>query len=693
MSESSNTNNKEPPMDGSDNDAAQDNWESGLRRRRGGRNSTRNDDGNDEPQQENIEGRPNDNSRDRSTQNTQNNSSRQTNITPGPAAAGRSYANGIGASGGPSCGNGGAVGVLTSHAGVHNDRGTFGGAPSTPFKTPTKDADLVAVTPSSATTSGETAESTLLTQSPLSIRRRRSSNRGAAAPSLRRQYQLLRSQIVLLLGSASIGLVLFLFYALPLAAFVSLALMMSSISALFPVARSVIRARYEMELEHPLGLTRYLPDSMRVFLTETSLHEFMADGTFFMEYRYLLLYFMPGLQPDQVMNFINELPPRHREALLQPGLGRLMPSVMGHLMRTDNNDRGPANIDPLLLENDDDVSTASGLTIDREHQEEGGESDGADAQVTLLDAVTGLRRTLAGFPLDNGAPNTGNVASVAPGETPAGLHVAMQSSNSPIANITQVNAETCDDNQDDDNSSFDFSVDLSAQGLTNMLGNRNADAAPATPTAPANNSQRRNVIVELPQSSDLDPNHPDDQNQEEIQQQYELEGRILSEAASAAVANFSAQASAAARETASEAVVATSSWGIRAGALTGLIAGGGGIVAAVLANHQVGSTSPLFVTLGIMSGSRRNADSGSSSSGGADGSSGNANDEVPERQNGSSSQWIQGLFATSAFGFVGAGFAYFIRNRARAVIAANREKVLKDAPDREDGVDKPVRSE
>ena len=136
-------------------------------------------------------------------------------------------------------------------------------------------------------------------------------------------------------------------------------------------------------------------------------------------------------------------------------------------------------------------------------------------------------------------------------------------------------------------------------------------------------------------------------------------------------------------------MVATSSWGIRAGALTGLIAGGGGIVAAVLADHQVGSTSPLFVTLGIMSGSRRNVDSASSSSGGADRSSDNANDAVPERQNGSSSQWIQGLFATSAFGFVGAGFAYFIRNHARAVIAANRGKLLKDAPDREDGVDKP----
>ena len=145
----------------------------------------------------------------------------------------------------------------------------------------------------------------------------------------------------------------------------------------------------------------------------------------------------------------------------------------------------------------------------------------------------------------------------------------MQSSNSPIANISQVNAENCDDNQDDDNSSidfsaencddnqdddnssFDFNVDLSAQGLTHMLGNRDTDAAPATPTAPVNDSQLRNVIVEVPQSSALDPNHPDDQNEEEIQQQeYELEGRILSEAASVAVANFSAQASAAARETA-----------------------------------------------------------------------------------------------------------------------------------------------
>ncbi|KAL7541216.1 hypothetical protein ACHAXR_010733 [Thalassiosira sp. AJA248-18] len=696
----SKTTNKDPPVDGSSEDnAVQDTWEPGLRRRRGGaRNSTNNENnennddgigGNNETQRQgnNFNGRRIDGGNDRTVQN---NSPSQMHGTPGPTAAGGGggnyYAAGIGPIGTPSCGNGGvgggAVGILTSPtAGGGGTLGTFEGAPSTPYKTPTKDdaaGGLVAATPSSITTAGETAESTVLSQSPLRIHRRsrrgRSNSRSGgspATPSLRRQYQLLRSQILLLLGSSMIGLVLFLFYALPLAAFVSLALMVSSMGALVPVAGSILRARYELEMDDPMGLTRYLPDSVRVLLTETSLHDFMTDNTFFMENRYLLLYFMPGLQPEQLMNFIDQLPPRHREALLQPGLGRLMPSVMENLVRLDNDNRGNTNAELLPLENGDGASIASGLTVDQEHQGEGGEIEGAEAEVTLLDAVTGLRRTLATFAFDNGGSG-GDEAPTTPVGMPSATPVAhIANEDTTPANVDENYEEN---NQDDDNSSIDFSIDLNVQELTNMLPNQNANEAPVTPasSAPINNSELRNVIVEL------HPNQNSDQNDEEVQQEYDLEGQILSEAASAAVANYAAQASTAARETASEAVATTSSWFIRAGTLTGLIAGGGGIVAAVSSN---GSTSRLFVNLGTLSGSIRTADSASSSSRGTDESSGDANAAASER-------WIHGLFATSAFGFASAGFAYLIRNRVRAEIAANREKRLKDEQGSEDIVDK-----
>jgi hypothetical protein len=47
---------------------------------------------------------------------------------------------------------------------------------------------------------------------------------------------MLRSQIMLLLGSSALGLLLFLLYALPIAAFVSLLFVSVSINTLVPMA-------------------------------------------------------------------------------------------------------------------------------------------------------------------------------------------------------------------------------------------------------------------------------------------------------------------------------------------------------------------------------------------------------------------------------------------------------------------------
>ena len=659
MSEPNKSPNKEAPADSSEE--VQDTWEAGLRRRRG-RNSSNN---NNTPQREN-EGRSNGSAN--RNERAQNNGTRPrpSFASPGPAANGGNFTTGFGT---PCGSGGGGVGFLTSPvpgptpATPGTPFGNGGGA--TPYKTPTKDNnELVAVTPSSVSTAGETAESTLLSQSPLRIRRRSRSN-SLSNPNLQRQYQLLRSQIMLLLGSASLGLMLFLFYALPLAAFISLGLMLSSAGALVPVARSILRARYELEMEHPLGLTRYLPESLRVMLTETSLHDFMTDDRFFMENRYMLLYFMPGLQNSELMNYIDQLPPRHREALLQPGLGMLMPSFMENLMRLDNNGNNTGDANEGQMRNGGDDSTASGLTIGHDHHYLDGEEGGADAEVTLLDAVAGLPRTLAGFALDNGLP--GGALPPIP-ETPAGPPDALQTqlpgANHPSDNVANQAVDG------DDNSSFDFSIDISATGLP--LEDGDADEVPATPLAATNNAELQNVIVELPQQSDDRAR----ENEEEVQQQErDLEGRILSEAASAAMSNFATQASAAARETASEAVDTTSSTVVRVGAFTGLIAGGGGIVAAVLANQQT-----LVVTLGSMVGSIRNTGTASSTSG----SNANASTSLERRTQLQSNEWVQGLFATSAFGFASAGIAYLIRNRVRSNIAAKRETRLKNEQDRKD---------
>lgn len=690
-------------MEESDDDAAQEPWEAGLRQRRRRRrghsqSSSRNVDG-DGDGHDFLRREMSDNDRQTRPNDIGRNSVSIPRINRNTSATDGAYNSGIigGAAvvgGGPPCnGNGAAaVGVQSGPTAAGGGGGLIGnafglgaGQFTTPYKAPMKNIDdgaglLVAATPSSVTTAGETAESTLLSQSPINIRHRHNSNRQErsstnATQSLHRQYQLLRSQVILLFGSSVLGLVLFLFYALPLIAFISLLLMVSSMGALLPVVISFARARYEMEMEHPLGLIRYLPDSLRVFLTETTLHEFMADTTFFMETRYLLMYFIPGLSPEQLMEYIHRLPPRHRDALLEPGLGRLVPSVMEHLMRIDdnhnnNNLRGHYDLDnpdTLMVENyGDDASSASGLTIEREHQ--GG--DGSDVGVTFFEAVTGLRRTLSSFAFRY-ATDTNFEMPRRQAETSSYVDAASQRPLPQIANRATLNEAVHEGNQDGDDSSFDFSVDLSAHGLTHMVASQSttvAPIAPAVPAAPTNISGLTNVTVELPS-----------QNQDAMRllQEYDLEGMILSEAASAAVANYAGQASAAARVAASDAIVSSSSWIIRAGLFTGLIAGGGGIVATFLSHRQVPFDSP------GASGSTRPSNLSRPSLDGVDGSNSSGNDLRSEHRSGYV-MTLYGLFATSALGFAGAGVAYLVRNRARAVIAEKRQvKRLDDAPEKE----------
>ena len=67
------------------------------------------------------------------------------------------------------------------------------------------------------------------------------------------------------------------------------------------------------------GLLYYLPESIQNYIATTTLHEFMSDTTMFMEYRFLLLYFIPGLSEEQLMSFVQQLPDHRRQLLLNQG--------------------------------------------------------------------------------------------------------------------------------------------------------------------------------------------------------------------------------------------------------------------------------------------------------------------------------------------------------------------------------------
>lgn len=628
--EESSSNNNETP------------WQTGIRRRRRRSNSTNsNTDGDDDQRQSSPSRRIHDGA-------NHNINSRNTNSNAGLGGMGSGSGAAIGV-GGPCGGNGGvAVGGTAQSSAAF---GGVGGAPSTPYKAPFSSPspmgkDLVAVTPSSVTTA-ETAGSTLYTQSPLRVHRRRSSNRrDDSSPSLRRQYQLLQSQTMLLLGGAAMGLIFFLFFALPLAAFISLILMALSMGALVPVAASAVRARYELEMEHPLGLLRYLPDSLRVLLTETSIHQWMVEGTFWMEYRHLMLYVIPGIEPEQLMTFINRLPPRHRDVLLQPGLGRLLPpSTMRHFIRLDNDAAVSSDTThlPQILENDDtadDDSIASGLTHD--HDDRMSVID--DERVTFMEAIRSLRETLT-TTAEPFSPNETIISDedndVHPPNTATPV-AAVQNNTQEVSQVYE---------QDDDNSSFDISIDLD---MTDIAPRVNIDMTGTAPPAEISRPPEPEMNQQLEES-------PSSQEDE-----FDIEGRIISDAINAAIANYSSQASSAVVDSASGAVDSVSTWFIRTGTWTGFVAGGSGILAAM-----VSSSSPLSISLGALGGFINNNNTPREGAGG----DGDAAGSGVERRN---QTLVHGLLTTSAFGFASAGISYLVRNRVRGAIAAKRQKRLEN---------------
>ena len=109
----------------------------------------------------------------------------------------------------------------------------------------------------------------------------RNSNRQRKRPpenNKAREYELLKSQTLLLIGTAGIGFVLFLLFTLPIQALVGLTILISSLGACVLVATSAIKTKYQLELEHPLGLVRHLPEKIRCHLTEVSLHDCLSPS-------------------------------------------------------------------------------------------------------------------------------------------------------------------------------------------------------------------------------------------------------------------------------------------------------------------------------------------------------------------------------------------------------------------------------
>merc|ERR1712157_476641 len=86
------------------------------------------------------------------------------------------------------------------------------------------------------------------------------------------------------------------------------------------------------------GIVSYIPSSILQYEYPQTLDEYMRDTTFFMEYRYLLLYFIPGIDLEM---FIHMLPERRRDILFRKWT---IADILG--VEIDSHD------DKLLLENE-----------------------------------------------------------------------------------------------------------------------------------------------------------------------------------------------------------------------------------------------------------------------------------------------------------------------------------------------------
>jgi len=214
-------------------------------------------------------------------------------------------------------------------------------------------------------TEASTVASTALASTPmiklLPQSRSGKSSRTNSLDLLTRQRQMLSRETYLLLFFSSGTLFAFLYFYLPMMALISLGMFTSSTSLLFYTFVQRLMLEYE-NLIRGRGLGDYLPESLYRTLAETTLHEFMMDNSFAMEYRHLLLYMMPGITPQQINAFVEQLPARHRDVLMRPGFGNFLGNTFMRLLQGDTRYTPPPPSNLYIEEHQPSESTADGDT-------------------------------------------------------------------------------------------------------------------------------------------------------------------------------------------------------------------------------------------------------------------------------------------------------------------------------------------
>eukprot|EP01083_Nonionella_stella_P026908 74063_1 len=157
-------------------------------------------------------------------------------------------------------------------------------------------------------------------------------------------------QLQLLATMSGGSVIMFLFFFLNIFAFS--ALIMGFASTLMMFYTMYNYATYVLG-QGDGALFDLLPSGVQEYLSNTSLHEAMTSNESFLENRWYLLYFIPGLTPEQINAMVNRLPERHRNmAHGSGGAARLfLPDSMYRLITPPNARASPVptTTPPLIV--------------------------------------------------------------------------------------------------------------------------------------------------------------------------------------------------------------------------------------------------------------------------------------------------------------------------------------------------------
>ena len=153
----------------------------------------------------------------------------------------------------------------------------------------------------------------------------------------------MRQRIYTFAGSILLSLSFFLYIILPFYALVALAAAAASAALAANEVYQYALVEYDHRARHT-GFGDLLPDRVFRILTQQSLHEFIMSlhgsanpATSFN--RFFVIYFLPGLTPEQRNAYIQRLPRRHRQMLERPGVGQILgPTFMRLLIGEDRYD-------------------------------------------------------------------------------------------------------------------------------------------------------------------------------------------------------------------------------------------------------------------------------------------------------------------------------------------------------------------